>query len=119
MRVKIVQSGRSSLPTLPQMMGNEPRPTFIPLPTPIRTIIISNARPTSAPRENPTIIISNAPVAGTAITPQAAAAQGLVWANTRTMIYHRPGTRSFGGTQDGYYISEAQAQARGFRAALR
>lgn len=121
---KIVQTKRSSLPSLPQMMGNEPRPTYVPLPTPKvrpgQTIAISNA-PAPTPRENPTLIISNAPVAGRDITVSEAAARGLVWVNTasKARIYHRPGGRYYGGTIDGYYCTEAQARARGYRASLR
>lgn len=107
------------------MMDNSPRPTYVPLPTPkVRpgeTIGISNARPTPTPRENPTIIVSNAPIPGTSIAVSAAAAQGLVWIKTkpREGIYYRPGERFYGGTVDGYYTTETQARARGYRAALR
>ena len=119
--LKIVRSGRPSLPALPQMMDNSPRPTYVPLPTPKvrpgQTIIVSNGPSASVQRESPTIIVSNAPVAGTQITPQVAAQRGLVWVNRKTQIYHRPGSKWFGGTVDGFYLSEAQAQSQGFRAA--
>lgn len=118
---RVVQSGRSSLPTLPQMMDNSPRPTYVPVPTPKvkpgQTIAISNATPT--PTENPTLIVSNAPVARDGITPQAAAARELVWVDTTAMSYCRPGHRFFGATKTGYYISEAQAKAQGYRLAAR
>lgn len=119
----IINSNRSSLPPLPQI-DNSPRPAFVPQPTPKvrpgQTIIISNARPTAAPipRENPTIIVSNAPVAGRDLSASAAAARGLVWVNTasRDQVYHRPGGRFYGTTKEGYYTSEIQARARGLRA---
>jgi len=121
----VIRSNRPSLPTLPQMMDNSPRPTFVPRPTPkIRpgqTIIISNARPAPPPRENPTLVVSNASVLARDISPQAAADRGLVWVNTASpeRIFHRPGGRFFGGTNNGYYTTEAQAVRRGYRASLR
>ena len=47
------------------------------------------------------------------------AAQGApdsVWVNLRSGVYHCPGTRDFGATSRGEYLSEAAARARGFRA---
>lgn len=40
-----------------------------------------------------------------------------VWVNTRSGIYHYPGTRYYGKTREGSYMSEGQAQAGGYRAA--
>ena len=39
-----------------------------------------------------------------------------VWVNLRSGVYHCPGTRDFGATSRGEYLSEAAAKARGFRA---
>lgn len=43
--------------------------------------------------------------------------QARVWVNHATGVYHCPGSRYYGRTQDGEYMSEAQARARGNRAA--
>jgi hypothetical protein len=40
-----------------------------------------------------------------------------VWVNTATGIYHYPGTRWYGHTKQGKYMSEKDAIAKGFRAA--
>ena len=40
-----------------------------------------------------------------------------VWVNTATGIYHYPGTRWYGNTKQGKYMSEKDAIAQGFRAA--
>ncbi len=45
------------------------------------------------------------------------ASSGLVWVNTRSKVYHYPGHRWYGGTQQGKYVSEAAAIAEGDRAA--
>jgi len=39
-----------------------------------------------------------------------------VWVNLRSGVYHCPGTRDFGTTSRGEYLSETAARARGFRA---
>ena len=57
--------------------------------------------------------VTSTPVAAVAPT----AAPELVWVNTRSKVYHYPGHRWYGGTQQGKYVSEAEAIAEGDRAA--
>lgn len=40
-----------------------------------------------------------------------------VWVNTNSGVYHCPGTRWYGSTKEGKYMSQGQAQANGFRPA--
>jgi len=40
-----------------------------------------------------------------------------VWVNTKTGIYHYPGTRWYGKTNQGKFMSEKDAIAQGYRAA--
>jgi hypothetical protein len=66
-----------------------------------------------------------APAANTPATSKPAAAQqtrpanssGMVWVNTDSGIYHKPGTRYFGKTKHGKYMTEADAIKAGYRAA--
>jgi hypothetical protein len=40
-----------------------------------------------------------------------------VWVNTHSGVYHCPGTRWYGATKEGKYMSECEAQKAGFRPA--
>jgi hypothetical protein len=40
-----------------------------------------------------------------------------VWVNTATGVYHYPGTRWYGNTKQGKFMSEADARAQGYRPA--
>ena len=47
-------------------------------------------------------------------TPAPAAGSGKVWVNTRSKIYHCEGSKFYGNTKEGEYMSETDAQAKGF-----
>ncbi|HKA18073.1 MAG TPA: hypothetical protein VKN18_07115 [Blastocatellia bacterium] len=40
-----------------------------------------------------------------------------VWVNTGSGVYHCPGTRWYGNTKQGEYMSQRQAQDKGYRPA--
>jgi hypothetical protein len=41
----------------------------------------------------------------------------MVWVNADSGVYHKPGTRWYGKTKQGKYMTEADAQKAGYRAA--
>ena len=62
-----------------------------------------------------------APATGapSAAAPAAGGGQGLVWVNTETHVYHKEGSRFYGKTKKGKYVSEADAIKEGDRAAAK
>jgi cytoskeletal protein RodZ len=69
------------------------------------------ANPASAPG-------GSAPAPKTATAQQAPPANsaGMVWVNTDSGVYHKPGMRWYGKTKQGKYMTEADAQKAGYRA---
>jgi hypothetical protein len=55
-----------------------------------------------------------APATSQRATPSPGGA-GQVWVNTASKVYHCPGTRWYGKTKQGSFMSETQAQAQGAR----
>jgi hypothetical protein len=75
-----------------------------------------------APAATATPTQSSTPTAATAGTPKvktttAPAASGQIWVNTKTGVYYYPGTRWYGKTKSGKYMSEQDAIKEGDRPA--
>jgi hypothetical protein len=70
----------------------------------------------SAPAPNP-----QAARAKPAAPPESSATQGnpdaKVWVNTKSGVYHCPGTHWYGTTKSGEYMKQSEAQQKGFRPA--
>jgi len=87
----------------------------------------SKQTPSPAPAATtaPATAAKPAPAASTPPASKPAATQqsrpanstGMVWVNTDSGIYHKPGTRYYGKTKQGKYMTEADAIKAGYRAA--
>lgn len=101
------QSGRSS-----QARTNAAAPAK---PNPARPASTSAASTTDAASAQD----SKAQTSATSATAQKPAEKGagMVWVNTATGVYHKPGTRWYGKTKKGKYMLETDAIKAGYRAA--
>lgn len=78
-------------------------------PAPAATAAKASSAPMASPAAQPTA--SGAPSA----TPAPGGGPGMVWVNSASNVYHCSGTRYYGTTKSGKYMSEANAKAAGAR----
>jgi cytoskeletal protein RodZ len=69
----------------------------------------SNAQANSASTSKP----------AAATKPATPSTTGMVWVNTESGVYHKPGTRWYGKTKQGKYMTEADAKKAGYHAAAK
>ena len=50
-------------------------------------------------------------------TQRAGSANVKVWVNTNSGVYHCPGTRWYGNTKSGRFMTQREAQSKGYRPA--
>lgn len=91
-----------------------PAATVPAAPAPAGAAVAPAAVPAAA---TPAPVAKSAPInSAAAQVPAPAAGSGKVWVNTRSKIYHCEGTKFYGNTKEGEYMSEADAQAKGYNA---
>jgi len=99
-------------------------PAATPAPAP-KSAPASITTPAAATSPAPSPASAVAPASKPAPAPKPATQQqtpaarsaGTVWVNTDSGVYHKPGTRWYGKTKQGKYMTEADAQKAGYRAA--
>jgi hypothetical protein len=79
---------------------------------PKSSVAASPAAATSAPAKNASAEAASNP-------PAPGGGHGLVWVNTESHVFHREGSRFYGTTKKGKYMTEAEAMKEGNRAAAK
>ena len=69
--------------------------------------------PTAPPPAAPKPAPARPSSAGSNAAPAPGGGPGLVWVNTSSNVYHCSGTRYYGTTKQGKYMTEAQAKTAG------
>jgi acyl-CoA synthetase (NDP forming) len=82
-----------------------------------KSAVAADSSTTSAPATaSSSTATSKAPVA-TAPAAAAPPQKGMVWVNTASGVYHAEGTKYYGKTKQGKYMTEADAQKAGYHIA--
>jgi pyruvate/2-oxoglutarate dehydrogenase complex dihydrolipoamide acyltransferase (E2) component len=101
----------------PAEKAASPSPAESPAASPKATPTPKKVKPKPTPRP----AVSPSPAARAideAVNPPApGGGQGQVWVNTETGIYHRQGSRFYGTTRTGKYMTEQDAKQAGYKPA--
>jgi hypothetical protein len=81
--------------------------TVVSNPQPVSTPQVASTQGSAPPATKPATGQRSAPAKGT----------GMVWVNTDSNVYHKPGTRWYGKTKKGKYMTEADAIKAGYHPA--
>ncbi len=77
----------------------------------------ASAPPAAAPAGAPSSTAATSKQPATKQQTAPASPTGMVWVNTESGLYHKPGTRWYGKTKRGKYMTEADAAKAGYHPA--
>ena len=112
----------AAAPAKSAMAAPPKSPTATPAPAMMPPQTFPKSTPTTMPNaQTPTTGTQTGTRAtlpgGTSPAPAAGGGAGKVWVNATSKVYHCPNDRYYGTTKNGEYMSEADAVAKGNRAA--
>ncbi len=85
-------------------------------PAQSKGVMVANPMAASAPQPPSTATPANKPAAALDKPAVPGGGDGKVWVNTASNVYHCAGTRYYGKTKAGLYMTQAEALAKGHRA---
>jgi hypothetical protein len=89
--------GRSAPRSQPAERYARPSVAYAPLPTPMSVPVLAGIPSSSLPEPERVAVV---------VSPPDDALEAMVWVNTRTGVVHERGTRWFGKTAEGKYVSK-------------
>jgi DNA uptake protein ComE-like DNA-binding protein len=110
-------SSKSTAAPAPAAPASSPAPAKS---APAASTSTASSAPASTPASSTSSAASSKSSAAPKATPRteqaAGGGNGLVWVNTKSGVYHKEGDRWYGRTEEGKYMSEADAIKAGYRA---
>lgn len=89
---------------------------FAQTPAPVATKVVAPAAVAASAATTPAPKTAATPIAKTPAAAAAVAAgggDGKVWVNTKSKVYHCEGSKNYGKTKVGEYMTESDAKAKG------
>jgi hypothetical protein len=103
------------LATVCVVQAQSPTPAESPAASPAKHRTHKKAEAATSPA-NPAPAKGTRAAAAANATPAPGGGHGLVWVNTESHVYHKEGSRFYGKTKKGKYVSEADAIKEGDKA---
>ena len=108
---------KAASPSPPAEKAASPSPQGSPTASPKAKPTPKKAKAARKPRPVPSPVPAGRATEEAANPPAPGGGHGQVWVNTETGVYHREGSRFYGTTRKGKYMTEQDAKQAGYKPA--